>query len=180
MVADRGKNGGSISLEPTPIGLPMKSVVSSLPISTTTPAISCPSVNGHGSGLGQWPLRMCWSVPHTPQAPIFISAPFGGTFGQATSRITGSAPGPSNVVTRILGRFVAACLPAMLCLACRIDHPLGPQLTSKLAASERPSPRVANMSDDHLVGPLADCVIDGIGRASDHQYPEFVDAARSA
>ena len=90
-----GISGGSISLEPTPIGLPMKSVFSSEPISTITPASSWPSVNGHGSGFGQWPLRMCWSVPHTPQAPIWISAPFGGTFGHGTSRMTGSAPGPS-------------------------------------------------------------------------------------
>jgi hypothetical protein len=88
-------SGGSMSFEPTPIGLPMKSVFNSPPISTTTPASSWPSVNGQGSGFGQWPFNICWSVPQTPQAPILISAPFAGICGQGTSRITGSAPGPA-------------------------------------------------------------------------------------
>src|ERR1700737_4576812 len=44
---------------------------------------------------------MCRSVPHTPQAPILMSAAFFGTSGQGTERITGSQPGPSNVETRI-------------------------------------------------------------------------------
>src|SRR5439155_18828205 len=57
--------------------------------------------NGHGSFFGQCPLRMCKSVPQTPQAPILISAAFLGTWGQGTVRITGLAPGPSKVETRI-------------------------------------------------------------------------------
>ena len=81
------------------MGLPMKSVSSSSPISTTTPASSCPSVKGQGSGLGQWPFKMCRSVPHTPQAPMRISAALGPTFGRGTVRITGAEPGPSNVAT---------------------------------------------------------------------------------
>ena len=43
-----------------------------------TPPSSWPSVNGQGSGFGQWPFRMCRSVPQTPQAPILISAAFCG------------------------------------------------------------------------------------------------------
>ena len=43
---------------------------------------------------------MCRSVPHTPQAPIWISAALRGTAGRATSRITGGAPGPAKVATR--------------------------------------------------------------------------------
>jgi hypothetical protein len=50
---------------------------------------------------------MCWSVPQTPQAPILIRAAFGGTRGQGTSCITGSAPGPAKVVTRIGGFALA-------------------------------------------------------------------------
>ena len=87
--------------EPTSSGLPMKSAVSSEPFSTMTPPISWPSVNGHGRGLGQWPLRMWRSVPHTPQAPIWIRAAFAGTCGRGTSRITGGAPGPAKVATRM-------------------------------------------------------------------------------
>src|SRR4030095_9016447 len=45
---------------------------------------------------------MCWSVPHTPQAPILISAALVGTSGHGTVRITGGAPGPSKVATRVL------------------------------------------------------------------------------
>ena len=59
-----------MTFEPTASVWPMKSVFSACPISTTTPANSWPSVNGHGSGLGQWPFKMCKSVPQTPQAPI--------------------------------------------------------------------------------------------------------------
>jgi hypothetical protein len=44
---------------------------------------------------------MCWSVPQTPQAAILISAPLGGTFGNSTVRISGLAPGPAYVVTRM-------------------------------------------------------------------------------
>jgi hypothetical protein len=44
---------------------------------------------------------MCKSVPQTPQAPTFINAAFFGIFGQGTLRITGCAPGPSYVHTRI-------------------------------------------------------------------------------
>ena len=79
----------------------MKSSVNSAPHSTMTPPSSWPSVNGHGSGLGQWPFRMCWSVPQTPHAPILISAAFFGTSGHGTVRITGGAPGPSKVATRM-------------------------------------------------------------------------------
>ena len=71
--------------EPTSSGLPMKSAVSSAPFSTMTPPISWPSVNGHGKGFGQWPLRMCRSVPHTPQAPIWMRAAFFGTRGRGTA-----------------------------------------------------------------------------------------------
>ena len=80
----------------------MKSSVRRRPFSTITPPISWPSVNGHGSGFGQWPLRMCRSVPHTPQAPIWINAAFSGTCGRGTSWMTGAAPGPANVATRIV------------------------------------------------------------------------------
>src|ERR1043165_3173045 len=79
----------------------MKSSVTSEPHSTITPPSSWPSVNGHGKGFGQWPFRMCWSVPHTPQAPIWINAALRGTCGHGTVRITGGAPGPSKVATRI-------------------------------------------------------------------------------
>src|SRR5271155_5512916 len=44
---------------------------------------------------------MCRSVPHTPQAPILISAAFAPTFGHGTVRISGLAPGPAKVETRI-------------------------------------------------------------------------------
>ena len=98
--------------EPTSSGLPMKSSVSSAPASTMTPPISWPSVNGHGSGFGQWPFRMCRSVPHTPHAPIWISAAFFGTSGHGTVRITGGAPGPAKVATRIasLGISSSPCM----------------------------------------------------------------------
>src|ERR1700710_2507915 len=79
----------------------MKSSVNSEPTSTSTPPISWPSVNGHGSFFGQCPLRMCRSVPQTPHAPTLISAAFFGIFGHGTSRMTGRAPGPSYVHTRI-------------------------------------------------------------------------------
>src|SRR6516164_1622662 len=90
-----------MTFEPTVSGLLMKSSVNSGPHSTMTPPSSWPSVNGQGSGFGQWPLRMCKSVPQTPQAPILISAAFLPTFGHGTLRITGFAPGPSWVQTRI-------------------------------------------------------------------------------
>src|SRR6516225_9600391 len=45
---------------------------------------------------------MCRSVPHTPQAPIWMSAAFLGIFGHSTDRITGSAPGPAKVATRMV------------------------------------------------------------------------------
>jgi hypothetical protein len=93
-------SGGSMTLDPTFSSCPVQSAESSGPISTTTPASSWPSVNGQGNGFGQWPLRMCRSVPQTPQAPIWISAAFFGTLGLGTSRITGGAPGPSKVATR--------------------------------------------------------------------------------
>src|SRR3712207_716830 len=93
-------SGGSMTLDPTSRGWLMKSSVSSGPISSTTPTSSCPSVNGQGSGLGQWPLRMWRSVPQTPQAATRMSAALGGTSGFGTSRITGGSPGPSKVVTR--------------------------------------------------------------------------------
>jgi hypothetical protein len=48
---------------------------------------------------------MCRSVPQTPQAPIWISAALAGTSGLCTSRMTGGAPGPSNVATRMLVMF---------------------------------------------------------------------------
>jgi hypothetical protein len=60
-----------------------------------TPPSSWPSVNGHGSGFGQCPFRMCRSVPQTPQAPILINAAFLPTFGHGTVRMIGCAPGPS-------------------------------------------------------------------------------------
>src|SRR2546427_2624708 len=41
------------------------------------------------------------SVPHTPHAPILISAAFFGTFGHGTLRMTGGAPGPAKVATRM-------------------------------------------------------------------------------
>src|SRR5215472_713635 len=84
----------------------MKSATNSAPHSTTTAPISCPNVNGQGNGFGQWPLRMCRSVPQTPQAPIWSTAAFLGTDGQATLRITGAAPGPSKVATRIALRLM--------------------------------------------------------------------------
>src|ERR1700694_917765 len=37
------------------------------PVASTTPAASCPTVIGYGSGLIM-PSRMCRSVPHTPAA----------------------------------------------------------------------------------------------------------------
>ena len=83
------------------MGLSIQSVFRSGPFSTMMPAISWPRVKGQGSGFGQWPFRMCRSVPQTPQAPILIRADFGDIFGQATRRMTGSAPGPSKVATRI-------------------------------------------------------------------------------
>ena len=73
----------------------MKSSLNSEPTSTSTPPISWPSVNGHGNGFGQWPFRICRSVPQTPQAPTFIKAAFFGIFGHGTVRMTGWAPGPS-------------------------------------------------------------------------------------
>src|SRR6516225_6057756 len=45
------------------------------------------------------------SVPQTPQAPIWISAAFFGISGQGTLWITGLAPGPEKVETRI------CCMP---------------------------------------------------------------------
>src|SRR3712207_2512870 len=89
-----------MTLDPTSRRWPMKSSLSSGPISSTTPTSSWPSVNGQGSGLGQWPLRMWRSVPQTPQAATRMSAALGGTSGLGTSRITGGSPGPSKVVTR--------------------------------------------------------------------------------
>src|ERR1700752_5501677 len=91
----------------------MKSAVNSAPAATITPPSSWPSVNGHGSGFGQWPLRMCWSVPQTPQAPILISAAFLGTAGHGTVRITGGAPGTSEGATRMeaLGKSISGCHP---------------------------------------------------------------------
>ena len=41
-------------------------------------------------------------MPQTPQAPIWISAALAGTAGLGTCRMTGGAPGPSNVATRML------------------------------------------------------------------------------
>src|SRR6516162_4405457 len=41
------------------------------------------------------------SVPQTPQAPIWIRAAFLGILGQGTLWITGLAPGPAKVETRI-------------------------------------------------------------------------------
>src|SRR5215211_4217579 len=96
-------SGGSMTLDPTSRGWPMKSSVSSSPISSTTPTSSWPSVNGQGSGRGQWPLRMWRSVPQTPQAAMRMSAALGGTSGFVTSRITGGSPGPSKVATRTFG-----------------------------------------------------------------------------
>src|SRR5437773_2631469 len=52
----------------------MMSSLNSEPTSTSTPPISWPCVNGQGSCFGQWPFRICRSVPQTPQAPTFISA----------------------------------------------------------------------------------------------------------
>src|SRR5829696_608502 len=94
--------------EPTAIGLPMKSSVRPSPFSTMTPPISWPRVKGHGKGFGQWPLRMCWSVPQTPQAPILISAAFFGTAGHGTVSMTGLAPGPAKVATRMSGFAMAS------------------------------------------------------------------------
>src|SRR5712692_10331797 len=90
-----------MTFDPSFSGLLMKCSRKSAPTSTRTPPISCPSVNGHGSCLGQCPLRMCRSVPQTPQAPILMSAALLGMSGQGTVRITGAAPGPSKVETRI-------------------------------------------------------------------------------
>src|SRR5579862_3714131 len=90
-----------MTFDPTFSGLLMKSSVNSEPTSTSTPPISCPSVNGHGNGFGQCPLRMCRSVPQTPQAPTLIRAAFLPIFGHGTLRMTGFAPGPSYVHTRI-------------------------------------------------------------------------------
>ena len=73
----------------------MKSSANSDPTSTSTPPISWPSVNGQGSCFGQWPFRICRSVPHTPQAPTLINAALFGIFGHGTLRMTGCAPGPS-------------------------------------------------------------------------------------
>ena len=80
----------------------MKSARNSAPASTTTPPSSWPSVTGHGKGFGQWPLRMCRSVPQTPQAPIWISAAFFGICGHGTVRMTGVAPGAAKVATRMV------------------------------------------------------------------------------
>ena len=52
-------------------------------------------LRGQGNGFGQWPFRICRSVPQTPQAPTLISAALFGIFGHGTLRITGCAPGPS-------------------------------------------------------------------------------------
>ncbi|MEY9223690.1 hypothetical protein ABH974_004113 [Bradyrhizobium ottawaense] len=79
----------------------MKSSVNSSPHSTMTPPSSWPSVNGQGSGFGQCPLRICRSVPQTPQAPTLISAALRPTFGHGTVRMTGSEPGPAWVQTRM-------------------------------------------------------------------------------
>src|SRR5918998_781381 len=96
-------SGGSMTFDPTSRGWPMKSSVSSSPISSTTPTSSWPSVNGQGSCRGQWPLRMWRSVPQTPQAAMRMSAALGGTSGFGTSRITGGSPGASKVATRTFG-----------------------------------------------------------------------------
>src|SRR5262249_4004456 len=45
---------------------------------------------------------MCRSVPHTPQAPILISAAFAPMSGHGTLRKTGGAPGPAKVATRVV------------------------------------------------------------------------------
>src|SRR5438309_9694575 len=45
---------------------------------------------------------MCKSVPHTPQAPILMSAALRPTSGHGTERMTGGAPGPAKVATRIM------------------------------------------------------------------------------
>src|SRR5215213_2865743 len=70
---------------------------------------SSPSVNGQGSGRGQWPLRMWRSVPQTPQAAMRMSAALGGTSGLGTSRITGGSPGPSKVATWTFGMDPPNC-----------------------------------------------------------------------
>src|SRR5580658_8327594 len=51
---------------------------------------------------------MCRSVPHTPQAPILISAAFPEIFGHGTVRISGAAPGPAKVQTRICSIAVSS------------------------------------------------------------------------
>lgn len=97
-----------MTLLPTAMGRSIQSVLRSGPISTTMPVISWPRVKGQGSGFGQWPFRMCRSVPQTPQAAMRISAALRPTFGQGTSRMTGGAPGPAKVATRIGGWGMAA------------------------------------------------------------------------
>ena len=82
----RASVGGSSPWSQLPSGFPMKSSVKSLPFSTITPPSSWPSVKGHGRGFGQWPLRICWSVPQTPHAPIWISAAFQELLATALSR----------------------------------------------------------------------------------------------
>jgi hypothetical protein len=67
---------------------------------------------GPRQGLRPMALRMCWSVPQTPQAPILISAAFFGTAGHGTVSITGLAPGPAKVATRMSGFAMASPSPA--------------------------------------------------------------------
>ena len=79
--------------------------VSSGPISTITPASSWPSVKAR-AGLGPVPSE-CADRCRTPHAPIWISAALAGTRGRGTVRITGGAPGPSNVATRTADMLTA-------------------------------------------------------------------------
>jgi len=66
---------------------------------------------------------MCKSVPQTPQAPFWSKAAFFGIDGQGTLRITGRAPGPSKVATRISFRdmYRGQYLPAAARLSNRIQ-----------------------------------------------------------
>ena len=88
-----------------------------------TPASSWPSVIGQGSGLGQWPFRMCRSVPHTPHESMRIKAAFAGTEGRGTEFITGGRPGPSKLTTDMLSAdSVTHTFPSSRvsdCVACR-------------------------------------------------------------
>jgi hypothetical protein len=90
-----------------------------------------------------------------------------GALGRATSRITGSAPGPSFAVTRFL-RFLAGVgftlLPPNVEQAAQSRR-----LTLEITSSRLPAATMTDMQYDYLSEPCFNTVVDSIGRARDEQ-----------